>query len=218
MAGVPRQKAMTYVAQAVLGATSLVLESGQHPQCAEGCRFAPREVPPLWASQKPEERRPAQRLHPGRGRVCGEEQSSWVNKKKGLPANREALFGVKRKEQNMTEVVAALIWEGDRFLIGQRPEHKKPGAFVGVCRRERPDWGKARSRLTSGSAGKSWMWRFRWDVFLEVTHEYGRSHGASHLVSRFHCSGNSSKAGASGPSVDHPGRKSKIMPSVRPIR
>ena len=31
MAGVPRQKAMTYVAQAVLGAASLVLESGQHP-------------------------------------------------------------------------------------------------------------------------------------------------------------------------------------------
>ena len=34
----------------------------------------------------------------------------------------------------MTEVVAALIWEGDRFLIGQRPEHKARGLlweFVG---------------------------------------------------------------------------------------
>ena len=27
----------------------------------------------------------------------------------------------------MTEVVAALIWEGDRFLIGQRPAHKARG-------------------------------------------------------------------------------------------
>lgn len=34
----------------------------------------------------------------------------------------------------MTEVVAALIWEGDRFMICQRPEHKARGLlweFVG---------------------------------------------------------------------------------------
>ena len=34
----------------------------------------------------------------------------------------------------MTEVVAALIWDGDRFLICQRPKHKARGLlweFVG---------------------------------------------------------------------------------------
>ena len=34
----------------------------------------------------------------------------------------------------MVEVVAALIWDGDRFLICQRPEHKARGLlweFVG---------------------------------------------------------------------------------------
>ena len=35
---------------------------------------------------------------------------------------------------NITEVVAALIWDGDRFMICQRPVHKKRGLlweFVG---------------------------------------------------------------------------------------
>ncbi len=35
---------------------------------------------------------------------------------------------------NITEVVAALIWDGDRFMICQRPAHKKRGLlweFVG---------------------------------------------------------------------------------------
>lgn len=37
-------------------------------------------------------------------------------------------------EKKVTEVVAALIWEGDRFLICQRPAHKARGLlweFVG---------------------------------------------------------------------------------------
>ena len=37
-------------------------------------------------------------------------------------------------EKTVTEVVAALIWEGDRFLICQRPAHKARGLlweFVG---------------------------------------------------------------------------------------
>lgn len=35
----------------------------------------------------------------------------------------------------MTEVVAALIWDGDKFMICQRPAHKARGLlwkFVGV--------------------------------------------------------------------------------------
>lgn len=37
-------------------------------------------------------------------------------------------------EKKVTEVVAALIWKGDRFLICQRPAHKARGLlweFVG---------------------------------------------------------------------------------------
>ncbi len=37
-------------------------------------------------------------------------------------------------EKKVTEVVAALIWDGDRFLICQRPAHKARGLlweFVG---------------------------------------------------------------------------------------
>ncbi len=39
-----------------------------------------------------------------------------------------------REERKITEVVAALIWDGDRFLICQRPAHKARGLlweFVG---------------------------------------------------------------------------------------
>ena len=37
-------------------------------------------------------------------------------------------------EKKVTEVVAALIWDGDKFLICQRPDHKARGLlweFVG---------------------------------------------------------------------------------------
>ena len=72
----------------------------------------------------------------------------------------------------MTEVVAALIWKGDRFLICQRPPHKARGLlweFVGG--KVEPGETKAQAlrrecreeldiELTVG------------DVFMEVTHEY----------------------------------------------
>lgn len=72
----------------------------------------------------------------------------------------------------MTEVVAALIWRGDRFLICRRPAHKARGLlweFVGgkvepgetkqeaLCR-------ECREELDIGLAVK--------DVFMELTHEY----------------------------------------------
>ena len=56
----------------------------------------------------------------------------------------------------MTEVVAALIWEGERFLICQRPAHKARGLlweFVGG----KVSPGRPRSRRWRGSAGRSWM-------------------------------------------------------------
>jgi 8-oxo-dGTP diphosphatase len=72
----------------------------------------------------------------------------------------------------MTEVVAALIWEGDKFMICQRPAHKargllwefvggkvepgetKPQALIRECQEE---------LAVTLSVG---------DVFMEVTHEY----------------------------------------------
>ena len=72
----------------------------------------------------------------------------------------------------MTEVVAALIWEGDRFLIGQRPEHKARGLlweFVGGQTepgesKEQALIRECREELDVEIQGG--------DVFLEVTHEY----------------------------------------------
>ena len=72
----------------------------------------------------------------------------------------------------MTEVVAALIWQGDKFMICQRPAHKARGLlweFVGgkVEAGETKDQAlirECREELNiTLSVG---------DVFTEVTHEY----------------------------------------------
>lgn len=47
----------------------------------------------------------------------------------------------------MTEVVAALIWEGEKFMICQRPAHKARGTSLGVCRRQ----GGARRNQRTGT-------------------------------------------------------------------
>ena len=72
----------------------------------------------------------------------------------------------------MTDVVAALIWEGDRFLACQRPAHKARGLlweFVGGKvepgeSREAALIRECREELAvTVSVG---------DVFMDVTHEY----------------------------------------------
>ena len=72
----------------------------------------------------------------------------------------------------MTEVVAALIWQGERFLICQRPAHKKRGLlweFVG---------GKTEASETREAAlGRECMEELGvtvavGDVFMEVDHVY----------------------------------------------
>ena len=72
----------------------------------------------------------------------------------------------------MTDVVAALIWEGDRFLACQRPAHKARGLlweFVGgkVEPGETPEQAlirECREELDITVAPR--------DVFMEVIHEY----------------------------------------------
>lgn len=72
----------------------------------------------------------------------------------------------------MTEVVAALIWEGDRFLIGQRPEHKARGLlweFVGG----KTEPGESKEQALIRECREELDVEIQvGDVFLEVTHEY----------------------------------------------
>ena len=72
----------------------------------------------------------------------------------------------------MTEVVAALIREGDRFLIGQRPEHKARGLlweFVGG----KTEPGESKEQALIRECREELDVEIQvGDVFLEVTHEY----------------------------------------------
>ena len=72
----------------------------------------------------------------------------------------------------MTEVVAALIWEGDRFLACQRPAHKARGLL----------WEFVGGKVEPGESGREALIRECreelavtlqvQDVFMDVTHEY----------------------------------------------
>ena len=72
----------------------------------------------------------------------------------------------------MTEVVAALIWEGERFMICQRPAHKARGLlweFVGgkVEKGETKEQAlirECREELAVTVAPR--------DIFMDVVHEY----------------------------------------------
>ena len=72
----------------------------------------------------------------------------------------------------MTEVVAALIWDQDRFLACQRPAHKARGLL----------WEFVGGKVEPGESGKEALVRECFeelcvtvkplDIFMEVTHEY----------------------------------------------
>lgn len=75
-------------------------------------------------------------------------------------------------EKKVTEVVAALIWDGDRFLICQRPAHKARGLlweFVGgkVEPGETKDQALIRECREELAVTLSVG-----EVFMEVDHEY----------------------------------------------
>ena len=72
----------------------------------------------------------------------------------------------------MTEVVAALIWDGDRFLACQRPAHKARGLlweFVGGKVEPNETKEEALIRECQEELGITVAVE---DVFMEVTHEY----------------------------------------------
>lgn len=72
----------------------------------------------------------------------------------------------------MTEVVAALIWDGDRFLACQRPAHKARGLlweFVGGKVEPGETKQEALIRECREELGVTVAVR---DVFMEVTHTY----------------------------------------------
>lgn len=72
----------------------------------------------------------------------------------------------------MVEVVAALIWDGDRFLICQRPEHKARGLL----------WEYVGGKVEPGETKQEALIRecreeldvtiTVGDVFMDVVHEY----------------------------------------------
>ena len=72
----------------------------------------------------------------------------------------------------MTEVVAALIWEGERFLICQRPAHKTRGLlweFVGG--KVEPGESKEAALIRECREELGIILRVG-DVFMDVLHEY----------------------------------------------
>ena len=72
----------------------------------------------------------------------------------------------------ITEVVAALIWQGDKFMICQRPAHKARGLlweFVGG--KVEPGETKEQALIRECQEELAVMLSVG-DVFMEVTHEY----------------------------------------------
>ena len=83
-----------------------------------------------------------------------------------------ALVELGEKRYNMTEVVAALIWEGDKFMICQRPPCKARGLL----------WEFVGGKVEAGESKKEALIRecreelnvtlsVR-EVFMDVVHEY----------------------------------------------
>ena len=104
----------------------------------------------------------------------------------------------------MTEVVAALIWEGDRFLACQRPPDKARGLL----------WEFVGGKVEPGETKEAALVRecqeelgvvvSVGDLFMEVTHSY------PDLVPRGDRAGRAPKVGAPGHSLDHPRRDFSI--------
>ena len=77
-----------------------------------------------------------------------------------------------RRNTRMTEVVAALIWQGEKFMICQRPAHKVRGLlweFVGG----KVEAGETKEEALVRECQEELDVRLSvGNVFMEVTHEY----------------------------------------------
>ena len=74
--------------------------------------------------------------------------------------------------EHMTEVVAALIWQGERFMICQRPAHKARGMqWVFVGGKVEPGESKEQA-LVRECREELAVEVAVGDIFLEVTHTY----------------------------------------------
>ena len=65
----------------------------------------------------------------------------------------------------MTEVVAALIWDQDKFMICQRPAHKARGLlweFVGG----KVEPGETKEQAPFGNVRRSWALLCQWGICL----------------------------------------------------
>lgn len=64
-------------------------------------------------------------------------------------------------EKRVTEVVAALIWDGDRFLIASVQPIKRGDCF-GSLSAARWNLKRQRNKLSFGSARKNWLSPSQW--------------------------------------------------------
>ena len=75
-------------------------------------------------------------------------------------------------EQNVVEVVAALIWDGDKFMICQRPAHKARGLlweFVGG----KVELGETKEQALIRDCQEELAVTLKvGEVFMDVVHEY----------------------------------------------
>ena len=72
----------------------------------------------------------------------------------------------------MVEVVAALIWDGDRFLICQRPEHKARGLFLEYVGGKVEPGETKEEALIRECREELGVTINVGDVFMDVVHEY----------------------------------------------
>ena len=70
-------------------------------------------------------------------------------------------------------MVAALIWNQDKFMICQRPAHKARGASVGVCRGVKVEPGETKEQaLIRECQEELGVTLSVGEIFVDVVHEY----------------------------------------------